>query len=251
MIAAAAAAERALARRPRARAVLRAACLWVALGGRSLAREATAVAACVEAGDICRRGGSGSARSSAATRARSTAPGLCRAAIESVAENTVDAVVAPLLWTAVAGAPGALGHRAVNTLDAMVGNRSPRHARFGTPAARTDDLVNWPAARLGAGLTVLLAPAVGGDPRAACGPGGTTRRSIRAPTPASRRRPSPARSGSSSAARSPMPGASSTGRCSAAAARPAPADVARAVRLGRLVGAAATLAAAAACGGRR
>ena len=144
------------------RTPLRAVALWTALGARSLMREASAVAELVEAGDID------------AARRRVTslvgrdpdaldAAGLCAAAIESVAENTVDAVVAPLLWTAAAGAPGALGHRALNTLDAMVGNRSPRYARFGTAAARADDVANWPAARLTAALTVVL----GGDRRAA------------------------------------------------------------------------------------
>jgi adenosylcobinamide-phosphate synthase len=155
--------ERAL--HPRARILFRAACLWTALGGRSLAREAEAVGALVEAGELA----------TARLRIRSLvgrdpdaldAAALCRAVIESVAENTVDAVVAPLVWTAVAGAPGALGHRAVNTLDAMVGNRSPRYARFGTASARTDDVLNWPAARLGATLTVLFAPDRAGALRA-------------------------------------------------------------------------------------
>lgn len=142
--------------------LVRAAALWTALGGRSLMREAGAIADLVEAGDVegaRRRIPSLVGRDPAAL----DAAGLCAAAIESVAENTVDAVVAPLLWTAFAGAPGALGHRAVNTLDAMVGHRSPRYARFGTAAARADDLANWPAARLAAALAVLL----GGNPRGA------------------------------------------------------------------------------------
>src|SRR5262249_21653299 len=87
-------------------------------------------------------------------------------AIESVAENTVDAVVAPLLWAAAAGAPGVLGHRAVNTLDAMVGHRSPRYDHFGTAAARLDDALNWPAARLTAALAVVLGDDARGAVRA-------------------------------------------------------------------------------------
>jgi adenosylcobinamide-phosphate synthase len=157
VVVAAALLERRVPRTP-----LRAVALWTALGARSLMREAGAVAEHVEAGEIA-----GARRRITALVGRDPealdAAGLCAAAIESVAENTVDAVVAPLLWTAVAGAPGALGYRAVNTLDAMVGHRSARYARFGTAAARADDVANWPAARLTAALTVLL----GDDPRAA------------------------------------------------------------------------------------
>ncbi len=148
--------ERRLPRTP-----IRAVALWTALGARSLMREADAVADLVEAGDL--DGARGRITSLVGRDPDALdAAGLCAAAIESVAENTVDAVVAPLLWSAVAGAPGALGHRAVNTLDAMVGHRSPRYARFGTAAARADDVANWPAARLTAALTVLL-----GDDRGA------------------------------------------------------------------------------------
>ncbi|MFZ5851341.1 MAG: cobalamin biosynthesis protein, partial [Actinomycetota bacterium] len=93
--------------------------------------------------------------------------GLVRATVESVAENTSDAVVAPLLWGAVAGIPGLLGYRAVNTLDAMVGHRSPRYARFGTAAAWLDDLANWVPARVTAALAVAAAPLAGGAPAGA------------------------------------------------------------------------------------
>ena len=68
---------------------------------------------------------------------------IARAVIESVAENTSDAVVAPLLWGAVAGIPGLVAYRAVNTLDAMVGHRSARYLRFGWASARLDDVANW------------------------------------------------------------------------------------------------------------
>src|SRR5205807_6056801 len=94
---------------------------------------------------------------------------LARAAVESVAENTCDAVVAPLLWGAVAGVGGLLGYRAVNTLDAMVGHHSMRYERFGWAAARLDDLANLVPARLTAVLAAALAPAVGGSGRTARG----------------------------------------------------------------------------------
>ena len=77
---------------------------------------------------------------------------MTRAVIESVAENTCDAVVAPLLWGAVAGLPGLAAYRAVNTLDAMVGYRSPRYLRFGWASARLDDAANWVPARVTAAL---------------------------------------------------------------------------------------------------
>lgn len=84
---------------------------------------------------------------------------IVRAVVESVAENTVDAVVAPACWAALGGAPGALGYRAVNTLDAMVGHRSDRYADYGWASARLDDVANWVPARLTAALVVGVRPA--------------------------------------------------------------------------------------------
>jgi adenosylcobinamide-phosphate synthase len=91
---------------------------------------------------------------------------LARACVESVAENASDAVVAPLFWGAVAGLPGLLGYRAANTLDAMVGHRSPRYRRFGWAAARLDDVLNWVPARLAGLLTAALGPDLVGSLRA-------------------------------------------------------------------------------------
>jgi len=93
------------------------------------------------------------------------AAALARAAVESVAENTVDAVVAPALWAAALGAPGALGYRAVNTMDAMVGHRSPRYERYGWASARLDDVLNLVPTRLTGLLTIAVAPVAGGSPR--------------------------------------------------------------------------------------
>jgi adenosylcobinamide-phosphate synthase len=78
--------------------------------------------------------------------------------VESVAENTTDAIVAPALWGAVSGAPGALGYRAVNTMDAMVGHRSSRYERYGWASARLDDLANWAPARITALLVMMVRP---------------------------------------------------------------------------------------------
>ncbi len=83
---------------------------------------------------------------------------IARAVVESVAENTVDAVVAPALWAGAFGAPGALAHRALNTLDSMVGHRSERYARFGWASARLDDAAAWLPARVTALLVVAVRP---------------------------------------------------------------------------------------------
>ena len=92
---------------------------------------------------------------------------MARAVIESVAENTSDGAVAPLLWGAVAGPGGLAAYRAVNTLDSMVGYRSPRYARFGWASARLDDVANWAPARLTGLLAVACAPVAVGSPLAA------------------------------------------------------------------------------------
>lgn len=139
-----------------------AAVAWTVLGGTGLREEALAVSTALQRDDLA--------------GARRLLPNLCgrdpqaldadavaRAVVESVAENTSDAVVGALVWGAVAGAPGMAAFRAVNTLDAMVGHRSPRYRRFGWAAARLDDAAGWPGAR----LTALLAAAAGPSPRGA------------------------------------------------------------------------------------
>lgn len=143
-------------------AALTAAATWSVVGGTSLGREARLIGEALAAGDV--------------ERARERLPHLCgrdpqaldgpqiaRAVVESVAENTSDAVVGALVWGAVAGVPGLTGFRAVNTLDAMVGHRSARYRRFGWASARLDDVAGWPGAR----LTTALAVVAGGNPRGA------------------------------------------------------------------------------------
>ncbi|MEU9367414.1 cobalamin biosynthesis protein [Streptomyces avermitilis] len=141
---------------------LTAAATWAVVGGTSLGREARAIGQALDAGDV--------------EGARERLPHLCgrdpgaldadgiaRAVVESVAENTSDAVVGALVWGAVGGVPGLVGFRAVNTLDAMVGHRSARYLRYGWASARLDDVMGWPGAR----LTAVLAALAGHDPRGA------------------------------------------------------------------------------------
>ncbi|OBF85711.1 cobalamin biosynthesis protein [Mycobacterium sp. 852002-51163_SCH5372311] len=139
---------------------------WISVGGTSLVRTGTLMSELLGGDDIqaarrllpslCGRDPS-----------RLDGPGLIRAALESVAENTSDAQVAPLLWAAVGGAPGVLCYRAINTLDSMIGHRSPQYARFGWAAARLDDVANYVAARVTAALVVVCAPVVAGSPSGA------------------------------------------------------------------------------------
>jgi adenosylcobinamide-phosphate synthase len=139
---------------------------FVAFGGTSLTRTGARMAGLLEAEDV--------------SAARHLLPSLCgrdpavlddagltRAALESVAENTSDAQVAPLMWAAVAGVPAVLVYRGANTLDAMIGNHSPRYARFGWAAARFDDAANFLAARATALMVAACAPVVGGSPAGA------------------------------------------------------------------------------------
>ncbi|WP_128436625.1 cobalamin biosynthesis protein [Streptomyces cyaneus] len=155
-------AARAVRTSPAASVTLTAAATWAVVGGTSLAREARSIGRALEAGDV--------------EGARERLPHLCgrdpqaldadgiaRAVVESVAENTSDAVVGALVWGAVGGVPGLVGFRAVNTLDAMVGHKSAKYRRYGWASARLDDVAGWPGAR----LTAVLATLAGGDPRGA------------------------------------------------------------------------------------
>ena len=90
--------------------------------------------------------------------------GVCRAAIESLAESFCDGVVAPLLWMVLLGLPGAIAYKAINTADSMIGHKTPKYVDFGWAAARTDDVVNWPAARLSVLWLALGAAATGLSP---------------------------------------------------------------------------------------
>jgi adenosylcobinamide-phosphate synthase len=155
-------AQKAVRPSPAASVALTGVATWAVVGGTSLVREARTIGRALEAGDV--------------EAARERLPHLCgrdpqaldadgiaRAVVESVAENTSDAVVGALVWGAVGGVPGLLGFRAVNTLDAMVGHKSPRHRRYGWASARLDDVAGWPGAR----LTAVLAAVAGSDPRGA------------------------------------------------------------------------------------
>jgi adenosylcobinamide-phosphate synthase len=152
-----AAAAQHCARHPVARALLTTAVTWAVLGGRSLGREAEAVSTLLAAGDL--DGARLRLRHLVGRDTAALTPDeIARAVIESVAENTSDAVVASYFWGAVAGVPGLAAHRAANTLDAMVGHHNARYERFGWAAARLDDVLGYPGARLAGVLTVALGP---------------------------------------------------------------------------------------------
>ncbi|MDO5614383.1 MAG: adenosylcobinamide-phosphate synthase CbiB [Paracoccus sp. (in: a-proteobacteria)] len=129
---------------------------WPLIAARSLWDHVAAVARPLAAGDL-----PGARHATAMIVGRDVttadAPALSRAALESLAENASDGVVAPVFWLAVAGLPGIAAYKAINTLDSMIGHRTPRHEQFGKFAARLDDVANWPAARLCALLIALAA----------------------------------------------------------------------------------------------
>ena len=137
---------------------------WAVLGGRSLHAEAVIIQDMMNEGDL------------AAARQQLThlvgrntealdVEGISRAVIESVAENTSDAVVAPLFAAAVGGMSGLISYRACNTLDAMVGHKSVRYRNFGWYSARLDDGMNLVPARASALLAAAWAPSAGGRSR--------------------------------------------------------------------------------------
>jgi adenosylcobinamide-phosphate synthase len=130
---------------------------YVSTAGRGLHTVALGVAAALDAGDVT---GARGMLPSLVGRDPTTLDeaGIARAAVESVAENTTDAIVAPALWTAAAGPVGAFVHRAGDTLDSMVGYRDDRYRRFGLASARLDDALGWVPARATAVLVALARP---------------------------------------------------------------------------------------------
>jgi adenosylcobinamide-phosphate synthase len=126
------------------------------LAQRSLHAHVARVAAALETGGLA-AGRAAVAHIVGRDTAALDEAGVARAAIESLAENFSDGVVAPAFWMAIAGLPGAAAYKAINTADSMIGHLSPRHAAFGWGAARLDDLVNLPASRLAALLIVAAA----------------------------------------------------------------------------------------------
>jgi len=137
---------------------------WPLVAARTLHDHVAAVARPLALGDL------GGARRAVAMIVgrdpqRLDEGGIARAALESLAENASDGVVAPLFWGAILGIPGIAGYKALNTLDSMIGHRTPRYVAFGWASARADDVANLIPARL-TGLALALAS---GRPRAAIG----------------------------------------------------------------------------------
>ena len=129
----------------------------LAMAGAMLEAESTAVADLVAAGDIIEaraRVGNLVGRDTESL----TESEIARAAVESLVENTVDAVTATMFWASVAGPAGAAAHRCINTMDAMVGHRTERYENFGWASARLDDLANWLPSRLTAAAVMVVSP---------------------------------------------------------------------------------------------
>ncbi|RWR11615.1 cobalamin biosynthesis protein CobD [Sinirhodobacter populi] len=131
---------------------------WPLVAMRSLHDHVAAVARPLAAGDLA-----GARRAVSMIVGRDPqaldAAGVARAALESLAENTSDGVVAPIFWGAVLGLPGIAAYKAINTLDSMIGHRTPRHEAFGWASARIDDLVNLIPARLSGLIFALVSRA--------------------------------------------------------------------------------------------
>jgi adenosylcobinamide-phosphate synthase len=126
------------------------------LAQRSLGAHVAAVATALETGGVT-EGRKAVSMIVGRDPERLDVAGVSRAAIESLAENFSDGVVAPAFWLAIGGLPAVAAYKAVNTADSMIGHRSPRHRSFGWASARFDDLINLPASRLSALLTVAAA----------------------------------------------------------------------------------------------
>jgi adenosylcobinamide-phosphate synthase len=133
----------------------------VFLAGRSLYDHVAAVANAMSRGLDAAR--AAVARIVGRDPASLDEPRICRAAIESAAENFSDGVVAPALWFLVLGLPGLFAYKAINTADSMIGHLSDRYRDFGWAAARLDDLVNLPASRIAGALLALAAPLASGS----------------------------------------------------------------------------------------
>lgn len=160
-----------------ARIGLTAVAVWATVGGTSLKAEGDALHRLLAAGDLP---GARERLTHLVSRSTDTLAEaeIARATVESVAENSSDAIVAPLFWGAVAGVPGLVGYRAINTLDAMVGYRNERYERFGWASARLDDAANYLPSRATAAMAAALS-------------GGRARPVWRQTTRFARRHPSP------------------------------------------------------------
>ena len=130
---------------------------WLAMAGKMLESESRRVAEALDDGDLVEA----RQRVGMLVGRRTDELGesdIARAVIESLAENTTDAVIATMFWATIAGAAGAASHRCINTMDAMVGHHNPRFERFGWASAQLDDLANWLPARLTTVAVIVARP---------------------------------------------------------------------------------------------